>query len=192
MTEIAIKLPLPMSVSGSLLNLIGAAWPDAQLADGSGGMFGDRHMVIRIPDTAPVAVTDEQVAAARVEPGEEDLDITELGPAGISVRRPEHLSAMMLEILLASFEEHPDAMNYLENEVIDPKTGNRYILTFARSAQQTPDALRRAAEQRLETARSDVRRELIQSVLEVQAKDQAGSFSEGVQACLNALESDVR
>lgn len=189
MTDIAIKLPLPMSVTGTIMNLVGAAWPDAMIVDNQDGILtGGKHMVLRIPDAPPAEVSNEQLAAAKVQPGEDDVDVHELGPQGISVGRPEQLSAMMLEILLASFEDNPDAVNYLESKVRDPKTYQEYVLIFARSQGQTPHQLRMAAEAKLESARADVHREVMELLLDLRSSPgHKGTFADGVQACLNVL-----
>lgn len=188
MTDIAIQLPLPMSVTGTLMNLIGAAWPDAVVADNREGLLtGGKHMVLRIPDAAPAAVSAEAIAAAKVEPGEDDVDLLELGPQGISLRRPDELTAMMLQIMRAGFQEHPDAVNYLENKVYDPTTREEYVLIFARSEGQTPHELRMAAEAKLETARADVHREIMQSLLDLKGRGGAGTFQDGIQACMDTL-----
>ena len=189
MTDIAIQLPLPMSVTGTLMNLIGAAWPDAMIVDNQKGFLtGGKHMVLRIPDVPPAAVSDEQTAAAKVDPGEDDVDVLELGPQGVALRRPEELSAMMLQILRAGFEEHPDAVNYLENKVYDPTTHEEFVLIFARSKAQTPHELRMAAEKKLESAQANVHREVMELLLDLRSSpSHQGTFTDGVQACLDAL-----
>lgn len=189
MTDVAIRLPLPMSVTGTLMNLIGAAWPDAMLVDNQEGFLtGGKHMVLRIPEAPAANVSEEQLAAAKVEPGEDDVNVHELGPQGISVTRPEQLSEIMLEIMRAGFEEHPDAVNYLENSVLDPKAGKEYVLIFARSKGQTPHELRMAAEAKLESARADVHREVMELLLDLRnSNNRQGTFTDGVQACLEAL-----
>lgn len=188
MTEIAIQLPLPMSVSATLMKLVGAAWPAAELVDSKGGLFGsDRHMVLRIPDAPARDVSAEEVADVVVAPGPDDVDLLELGPGNIAVRRPEQLSAMMLEIMQAGFEEHPDAVNYLENHVQDPKTGKEYVLIFARSAGQTPHELRMAAEARADAVHATVHREVVEQLMALQGGHQTGSYAEGVSAALDAV-----
>jgi hypothetical protein len=188
MTDIAIKLPLPMSVSGSLMKLIGAAWPEAQLADNHGGMLsGDRHMVIRIPDAPAKELGEDDIALAVVAPGEDDVDLTELGPNDISLRRPKEVTAMMLHAILEGFRENPDAVNYLENEVLDPATGNRYVLTFARSKGQTPHELRMAAEARVDTVHANVHKEVTEQLMTLQARREDGTYADGVRAALDTV-----
>lgn len=58
--------------------------------------------------------------------------------------RPKHLSEALLHIMLESFAEHVDAVNYLENRVHDPKDGKVYVMIFVRSQGQTPHELRMA------------------------------------------------
>lgn len=188
MTDIAIKLPLPMSVSATLMNLVGTAWPDAELVDSNGGGFaGDRHMVLRVPDAPARDVSAQEAADAVVEPGDDDGDLLELGPNGVSVSRPEQLSAMMLDIMLAGFEENPDAVNYLENHVRDPKTGKEYVLIFARSVGQTPHELRMAAEARSDTAHANVHRDVVAQLMALQGCQETGTYADGVRAALEAV-----
>lgn len=190
MTDIAIKLPLPLSVSGTLMNLVGAAWPDAQIVDNQDGILtGGKHVVFRIPDAPAKPVDADAVAQAVVEPGEDDLDLLELGPNGVSMTRPKHLSAAMLQIMLNAFAEHIDAVNYLENKVHDPSEGKVYVMIFARSEGQTPHELRMAAEEKLETARADVHRDVTQALLTLQgrAADAEGTYADGVRAALDAV-----
>jgi hypothetical protein len=145
-------------------------------------------MVLRVPDRPLITPEPDAIAAAIVEPGTDDVDVLELGPQGISISRPQQMSAMMLQVLIESFAENPDAVNYLENKVRDPATGNEYVLIFARSAGQTPHELRMAAEARLEAARAEVHREVTRKLLTVKdGVEEASSFADGVQACLEAV-----
>lgn len=188
MTDIAIRLPLPMSVSATLMNLVGTAWPEAELVNDKGGHFtGDRYMVLRVPDAPAREVSVDEAAGTLIEPGEDDVDVLELGPGSIAVRSPEQLNATILEIMLAGFEENPSAVNYLENHVRDPKTGDEYVLIFARSKGQTPHELRLAAEARADAVHANVHREVVEQLMTLQGRQQAGSYADGVRAALETV-----
>lgn len=191
MTDIAIQLPLPMSVSATLMNLVGAAWPDAEMVNNKDGILtGGRHMVLRVPDRPARTPEPDAIAAAIVEPGTDDVDLLELGPQGISISRPQQMSAMMLQVMIESFAENPDAVNYLENKVRDPDTGNEYVLIFARSSGQTPHELRMAAEQRVDSVHATVHREVtetLQALLGPKADHAAGTYHDGVREALESV-----
>jgi hypothetical protein len=152
-TDIRVATPLPSSVLMTLGRLIDLAWPGAELATGNRG-----EITFRVNRAAASDITADEAAGAKVELAEGDVAIQELGPEGVSLVTPAALAASLLPILKASFQENPDAANYLETTVTDPDDYNRYVLIFAPSAQQTPHELRMTAEKRLATARQDAHR----------------------------------
>lgn len=182
--DVRIRTPLPGSVVLTLGNLIEAAWPDAQMVDGESG-----EVTFRIKKTARTAVTDEEAAALRVEPEEEDLDISSLGPSGVSLANPVGLAINLLENMKASFGENPEAANYLETTIRDPEDGSRYVLIFAKSQAQTPHELRTRAEANLARARQDAHAANTAAVQRLLRAPAAGpnTFEAGVKAALDAM-----
>lgn len=184
--DIRIRTPLPGSVMLTLGKLMDAAWPGTQLVDGESG-----EVTFRINKAGQRTVTDEDaVAALRVEPEEEDLDISRLGPGGISVANPVGLAIILLENMKASFGENPEEANYLETTVRDPETGARYVLIFAKSAAQTPHELRTLAEANLARAREDAQAantSAVQKLLRAPRTGKPDNFEAGVKAALDAI-----
>lgn len=149
---IEIKLPLPMPVVGTLMKLIGTAWPDAQLGDDSYG----RGMTFIIPKGAnPKRFTKAAVKAIVDEhaSNSDDLpDVLEIGPNGMNTSVSRQVADLLVVAARESLTENPDAVNYTETLVTDRENGTRYVMIFARSPHQTPHQLRMAAEGKLERA----------------------------------------
>jgi len=149
MTKIQVSLPLPMDVAGTVMRVIGAAYPTA-LIEGNG-----RSMTFLIPEKA----RPRKVSKAKAKPDEildPATDLLELGPQGISISTPEHLAAASLEIMQASFDQFPDAKNYLEQRCYDHKTHKAYVMTFQRVEGQTAHELRQEAERKLAIAEARI------------------------------------
>lgn len=143
--KIRIDLPLPMDVAGTLMKLVGLAYPDA-LMEGNG-----RSMTFVLPEgTRPRKVAKTKAKAETVL--DETTDLLEIGPDGISISTPEHLAAACLEIMKTSFEQYPDAKNYLEQKVYDRATHKHYAMTFQRVEGKSPAELRTQAEDALAVA----------------------------------------
>ncbi len=152
-TSINIQLPLPLDVSSTLMRIIGAAYPHSMIR----ARDDTRTLSIVIPDgdrpLSPEDVEPETLRGLVVEHHPDaDADVTSLGADGIGVATPEYLANICRTVLEASFSQNPEAKNYLETEVFSPTDGKRYVMTFARSAQQTPHALRMIAEEKLTRA----------------------------------------
>lgn len=182
--DIRVRTPLPSSILLTVGSLIEAAWPDAQLVDGEKG-----EVTFRVTKAARTDVADETAASLLKEPEGEDLDITRLGPSGVSMANPVWLAASLLAVMKASFGENPDAVNYLETTVFDPDNGSRYVMIFARSAFQTPHELRMTAEKNLATARQDAQAVNTAAVQRLLRAPAAGpdTFEAGVKAALDAM-----
>jgi hypothetical protein len=149
MTRIQVALPLPMDVAGTVMRLIGTAYPQA-LMEGNG-----RNMTFLIPEKA----RPRKVAKTKGKPEERldvDSDLLELGPDGISISTPEALAAAALEIMRASFEQFPDAKNYLEQRCYDRATNRGYVMTFQRVEGKSAHELRQEAERKLELAEARI------------------------------------
>ncbi|MDJ0319778.1 hypothetical protein [Pseudarthrobacter sp. PS3-L1] len=149
MTRIQIALPLPMDVAATVMSLIGTAYPDA-LMEGKG-----HNMTFLIPDGS----RPRKVSKAKSKPQEATEPSTallECGPDGISISTPEKLAAACLEIMKASFEQFPDAENYLEQRLWDRESGKGYVMHFQRLEGKSPAELREAAERKLAVAEARI------------------------------------
>ncbi|HEX9088891.1 MAG TPA: hypothetical protein VF867_15340 [Arthrobacter sp.] len=190
--DIKVSTPLPSNVVMTLGALIDAAWPDSQLAFNEDRFTN--QVIYRINNASRRAVPDEEAAALHVEPATDGIDIIGLGPEGVSMLTPSQVAANLLPVIKTAFEEFPDAENYLEMPIIDPETHHRYVLTFARSKEQTPHALRMVAEAALVTARDETRNEAHRTYAAalwgLKLKDRAGrpdTYEAGVTAALDAV-----
>lgn len=149
MTRIQIALPLPMDVAGTVMRVIGMAYPEA-LMEGR-----DRSMTFLIPEGARPRKGTK--AKAKPEKREElDTELLEVGPEGVSISTPEVLAAHALEIMKASFKEFPDAKNYLEQRCYDRETHKGYVMTFQRVEGKTAHELRQEAEAKLAKAEARI------------------------------------
>ncbi|MBG0738934.1 hypothetical protein IV500_05790 [Paeniglutamicibacter antarcticus] len=185
--DIKIATPLKSSVLLTLGALIDAAWPGSHLATNTDPLT--KQVIFRIDNTARVDVDDARAADLRVEPDESDLDVLALGPEGIKTLTPESVGSNFLPVIKAAFEANPDAENYLEFTLIDKENHERYLLTFCRSAQQTPHELRMLAEQELTQARATIHREYSAAVYGLLGHQRAGrpdTYEAGVKAALDA------
>lgn len=163
--KIDIALPLPMPVVGTLMKLIGVAYPTAEIANSHSGL---RFLVPANaqPEEIPEDFTPEPS-------GDNDVNVTQFGPDGISVNTPTELAAICLHVMKKTFEEFPDAKNYLETQCFDRGTGKSYILTFKRNEGKTPHEMRQLAEKERDEARAEL--EQVQKELK-KTKDTLKSF----------------
>lgn len=186
--DIKIATPLPSSVLLTLGALLDAAYPGAELATNDEPYRN--QVIFRVDNAQRQTVDDATAADLRVEPGDDDLDIMALGPEGVQTITPEIIGASFLPVIKAAFERNPDAANYLEFTLLDPEGRHRYLLTFCRSAQQTPHELRLKAEQELTEARAKIQREYAASIYAMIGKPRAGrpdSYEAGVKAALDTV-----
>jgi hypothetical protein len=149
-TVISIRLPLPMPVYGTMMKLVGAAYPDALLGD---ARYGDGLNFI-----IPKGVTAKRVskaAAKAIEPeeGTDDVDVLSAGPEDIGLSLSRKIADDYVVAARETFKENPAGTNYVEHLVIDRENHRRYVLIFAQSPKQTPHELRMAAERELGEAR---------------------------------------
>lgn len=154
-TTIQINLPLPIDVVSTLMLLIGSAYPDATLTEQ--GRW-DNRMGFKIPAGAR-AKKISKAAAAKLKQDStgQDFDVTEAGPQGFAWAMPEHVADMCREVIETAFKDNPDAANYLEWVVKSSDGTGRYVLTFCRSKNQTPHALRTSAETKLAAAEARIK-----------------------------------
>jgi hypothetical protein len=186
--DIKVATPLKSSVLLTLGNLIEAAWPGSQLVTNE-----DRYtqqVIFRIDRAVGVEVEDTAAAAMLVEPDEFEVDVVSLGPEGITTMTPDFIGESFLPVIKEAFEQNPEAENYLEFPLIDREDHHRYLLTFCRSAQQTPHELRMLAEQELEDARGKIHREYASTIYALLGHPRAGrpdTYEAGVKAALDAV-----
>lgn len=190
--EVRIGTPLPSSVLLTIGALIDAAWPGAEIATNHDQRVD--QVIFRIKNRPPRVLTAEETEALVKSPEPDgDMEITRLGGDGVGVLTPADVAANLLPVIEQAFEEFPDAENYLEIPVRNPETGHRYVLTFARSARQTPHELRMAAEVKLEKAYADCSDAELRAVQRLLEKPmEAGSddtYEAGVRAAMDALRA---
>lgn len=149
-TPIRIEAPLPLSVAGTLMQLIGAAWPEAVIDTRGSNRYS---LSMRVPKTQPKEVTQEEIEQLFQESDEDDGEFlgfrNENDSAWVAFAPPEELCLKLGEIAHAIFAAHqPEAVNHVEWEV---RTGNepddpKYVLSISTRKDRTPLAMRKAAE----------------------------------------------
>lgn len=165
-TEIRIALPLPIDITGTLINIVGKTWPGAVVKDDGTDWKNHRQLVLEIPDSDRHRTAKKAKKYAQVKQhltAEADALITELGPNGAGFGIPEYLADILVGMARIWFTQEPDAKNYIESTIRDPETRQRYVFYVAKSEGQTPHKLRAKAEAELETVtaeRDQYKREL--------------------------------
>lgn len=186
--DIKIGTPLRSNILLTLGNLIEAVWPGAQLVTNTDQFT--KQVIFRIDPDARADVDEDEAADMFVKPDEFDVDVLAMGPEGIQTLTPEIIGANFLPVIKAAFEQNPEAENYLEFTLIDQEDRQRYLLTFCRSAQQTPHELRMRAEQELEDARGKIHRDYAATIYALLGHPRAGrpdTYEAGVKAALDAV-----
>lgn len=147
-TAVRIRGPLPADILGTILQLIGSAYPSARFSSGDDG----DAFTLLIPDHE----RPENADGITGEP----LEVIRLDPTGISFSIPQELAVTMTSVMEAAFAEfEPD--NYLETQVSVPASEGgfrRYAMIFARAPEQSPHELRQAAEAKLAEANAEIGR----------------------------------
>lgn len=187
-TDIKVATPLKSSVLLTLGNLIEAAWPNSQLVTNEDPYT--KQVIFRVEHGARVDVDDAAAADMLVEADEYEVDIVSLGPEGVKTLTPEFIGSNFLPVIKEAFEQNPEAENYLEFTLIDKEDHHRYLLTFCRSAEQTPHELRMLAEQELTEARGKIHREYAAAIYTLLGHPRGGrpdTYEAGVKAALDAV-----
>jgi hypothetical protein len=149
-TRIAIDLPLPLDVAGTLSALIGLAYPSAKI-DTRGGrqlwFMVDGADRARMPGKKRAAAVKEYAPEDPVEGG----DVTHVDGTGWSVAPHEDVALALADMVTRILDADGEAgENYLEWQLSDRKDPSKqYVVYAARSKAQTPHALRTAAERAL-------------------------------------------
>ena len=139
--EVRVDLPLPLDVAGTLMKVVGAAYPGTRVATNTAGMVFTIPLESRVPDG------DVDAYLEGFEPDLLDPEVgqTMLTHTGISA--PEWLANVVGGIAKIAIGEAP---NYIEAPYRTADGIETYVLTVARSKGQTPHQLRIAAEERIE------------------------------------------
>lgn len=142
--EVRIRGPVPLDLAGTLLKAIGTLYPGTRIAPGRDG----DALTLLIPD-------EDRPAAEGLDVGP-PLEMIRLDPTGLTLGTPPELAATLARMAAETLGENPDAENYLEWTFHVPGDDDcRYVLTFARSTEQTPHELRLAAEKTLKAAQEE-------------------------------------
>lgn len=188
--DIKIATPLPSSVLMTLAALVDAAYPGSSWVSNEDPLAN--QVVFRINNAQRQSVSTEDAAALHVEPGDGDVEITAIGPEGVSMLTPVEVAANLLPVIKNAFEEFPDAENYLEMPIHDVSDGHRYLLTFCRSKQQTPHELRMKAETELAESRGRIHREYAAAAWGVRTAGRPAHVPDTFAAGVNAVLDVVR
>lgn len=149
-TRIRINAPLPMGVAGALISMIGAAWPDSKMETHT-----SYSLSFLIPKKRPQNVDEEFLGLLGKQATEPETDGEFLGEflgwdgGMLAFAPPEELCLHLGNVAHAIMKSHePAAVNHVEWTILtgteedDPS----YVLSVSRSKQQTPLAMRLAAE----------------------------------------------
>lgn len=156
-TTFSLTGQIPLDVAGTLLALLGAAWPSTRVAsDGRG-------MTFTIDDTDRVADPSvlERAADLRRQADEFDVDLYlgRLDAGGIAMTLPELFGVQMAALAQGMFSDQDPAVNYLETIMTTKdRPDQRWAVSVSRSTSRTPGELRQAAEARADEAEAEVRR----------------------------------
>lgn len=142
-----IRYPAPLSVLGAVTSAVGMMWPDA-VADTS----DPSSFTLIIPGTEPGPFTREDadgiLAGMGDVEGDGSVDVTGFNGGTLTVSTPKGATQALAEWAHTILSGTDGAVNYVEQEVFDEKSGRRFVVTACWSTGQTPHALRAAAERR--------------------------------------------
>lgn len=147
---IKVLSPLPLHVAGTIMQLVGAAWPQAVIAPGKekvGGMFSraESALTLMVPPDDPLPVADEQAQAIKGQVESEGIDagdflgfrIDDESKAWVSMAPPEELCRFLGSVAHQIFALTEGAVNFVEWEVhhVD---GESYSLAIQKSGAKSP------------------------------------------------------
>lgn len=151
-TEVNIAAPLPLDVAGTLLSLIGAAYPSCVInTAGAKDRWSDRPeyaLQLRIDPTERAKRVTKKQAAELVDDAS-DVDVLGFDDGWLSTATPDELGLALGGIAHAMFTATDGAINYVEWQVHTKDKDHRYVLSVAKSKGQTPHAMLTAAKERL-------------------------------------------
>lgn len=152
--EINIEGPLPMGHAGALMQLIGAAWPNAVIQTDPGRGRRERALCMKVPPSGARTISKveaQNLASQADRANEETEDSMFLGfdKGMLLTAPPEELCLALGEVGHALFSRTEGAINYVEWE-IKTSQGERYVLCVAKTEEQTPGSLKTKAEAEIE------------------------------------------
>lgn len=155
-TIIQVRLPLPLDVVASITTAFGHLWPNGAI-DTTASNRG--NLTMRIPHddrcrtkrAATKIRADKTYLESAIESEVHGFD------KGGSLRASatEYIAKSIGAAARAMFEDNPEAVNYMEMTVRDPETGHAYVITAAKSKDQTPSALHKKALERIAELEAD-------------------------------------
>ncbi|WP_124712944.1 hypothetical protein [Mycolicibacterium nivoides] len=153
--DIRIELPLPIDITGTLINVIGLTWPHAVIKDDGNdkGWRSDNRLVLSIPpeDRHKSAKKAEKYAKVKAHlKAETDAMISELDPNAFSLGLPAWLADQFVAIAKVWHAQYPEGTNYLESTLREKDTNQEWVFYVAKAKDRTPHALRQVAENKLE------------------------------------------
>lgn len=154
-TDITLGGSIPLDVAGTLLNLVGAAYPATTVSSDHRGMTFHIDPADRVDDPEVL----ERAAELKVAADEFTLEtyLRQLGDGAVAVTLPQVLAATLVGLAEGMFAEHGQDVNYLETTCTSTThPGQRWAVIVARSAGRTPHELRRAAETRADRAEAEI------------------------------------
>lgn len=155
-TRIRIEAPLPTGVAGTLMQMIGTAWPEAMVETTSG-----YDLTMRVPKKPAQSVDDEFIRQLGKSAEEVENEASFLGfrDGWVAFAPPKELCLELGNIAHAIFKAHqPQAINHVEWAITtgpnpdDPS----YVLSISVAKDKTPLAMRLAAEARVEALEAEL------------------------------------
>lgn len=156
LVEVAIALPLPMDIVGTLLEIVGLTWSGTVIKKGG---LGQRELVLGIPNRQrhKSAKAAKKYRRKKLHlKADTEATINELDADGIVIGTPNWLSELWVGMARDMWRRFPDAPNYVESTVYDQQARQSYVFYVAKSESQTPHALRIKAEKERDRALADV------------------------------------
>lgn len=146
---------IPAHVLATVMSLIGAAYPDAQM---SPGRYLGRGFGLVIPDGAtPKRVTKKAIKAAVEEPDEYEVGFVGWDGKNLSTTIPEELAMHLARVAYAWLTAVEGAVNYIEQTVTHPEhPEKRLVFSVAWSKGQTPHEVRQQVERERDQLRERI------------------------------------
>lgn len=155
-TRIRIAGPLPMGLAGVLMSTIGNLWPEAVIETGS--RSEGYALSMKVPNN-PARDLDEEFLAEMRKSGEgttEDGEWLGFDDGWVAFSPPEDLCLHLGNVAHSIMSGYPEEIiNHLEWTILTGKERDdpSYVLSISRSKEQTPLAMRKAAESEVERLR---------------------------------------
>ncbi|ALF00418.1 hypothetical protein SEA_ARCHIE_124 [Mycobacterium phage Archie] len=152
--DIRIELPLPIDITGTLINVIGLTWPNAVIKDDGNdkGWRSENRLVLSIPpeDRHKSAKKAEKYAKVKAHlTAETEAFVNELDPNAFSLGLPQWLADQFVAIAKVWHAQYPADINYLESRLREKDTNQEWVFYVAKAKDRTPHALREKAEARV-------------------------------------------